>query len=418
MNQRPRPALPSDVRMRGFERRSTVEAALAWVDSQTKPLAPESVSLADAGGRVLAQAIVSSVDVPAFDRAMMDGFAVQAGSVAGATAYNPLTLPIVGQAFPGRPFEGSLAAGQAVKIMTGAPLPRGADAVLPAELATFDEHTLRALGEVAPGKHVGWRGEDVAARAMVLAAGRRLRPQDVGLLASIGLDAVACVRCPRVAIVITGGEVLAAGSPSPGCHIRDANGPMLRALVERDGGRVADITLVGDNVAATREALHADADVILVSGGSSVGQEDFVPQMLAAEGELAIHGIAMRPSSPAGMGRVGERLVFLLPGNPVSCLCAYDFFARRAIRALGGRSADWPYRRVRGKLVRKISSEIGRLDYARVTLQGDEVTPLGIGGASVLSSTTRADGFVLIPADLEGYGPGSEVEVYLYDDHA
>ncbi len=415
MSQPHRPASPSDVRMRGFARRSTVEAALAWVDSQTKPLRPESVSLDVAAGRVLAEPIASSVDVPAFDRAMMDGFAVQAASVAGATAYNPLSLQIVGEAFPGRPFDGTLAAAQAVKIMTGAPLPRGADAVLPAELTTFDRDIVRALGEVAPGKHVGWRGEDVTAGATVLAAGRKLRPQDVGLLASIGLDAVACVCRPRVAIVITGGEVLPAGAPAPGCQIRDANGPMLRALVERDGGRVLDVTLVGDDVAATSRAMHADVDVILVSGGSSVGQEDFVPQMLNAEGELAIHGIAMRPSSPAGMGRLGERLVFLLPGNPVSCLCAYDFFAGRAIRVLGGRSADWPYRRVRAKLARKISSEIGRLDYARVTMHDGEATPLAIGGASVLSSTTRADGFVLIPADLEGYGPGSEVEVFLYD---
>lgn len=402
--------------MRGFARRSTVEAALAWVDSQTKRLDGESVSLDQAAGRVLAEAIASSVDVPAFDRAMMDGFAVQAASVAGATAYNPLELAIVGEAFPGRPFVGKLAAAQAVKIMTGAPLPGGADAVLPAELTTFDRDSVRALGEISPGKHVGWRGEDVAAGATVLAAGRRLRPQDVGLLASIGLDAVACVCSPRVAIVITGGEVLPSGVPAPGCHIRDANGPMLRALVERDGGRVIDVTLVGDDVQATSRAMHADAEVILVSGGSSVGQEDFVPQILNTEGALTIHGIAMRPSSPAGLGRLGERLVFLLPGNPVSCLCAYDFFAGRAIRAFGGRNINWPYRRMRAKLARKISSEIGRLDYARVTLNQGEATPLAIGGASVLSSTTRADGFMLIPADLEGYGPGSEVEVFLYDD--
>ncbi|MCH7990010.1 MAG: molybdopterin molybdenumtransferase MoeA, partial [Planctomycetes bacterium] len=157
------------------------------------------------------------------------------------------------------------------------------------------------------------------------------------------------------------------------------------------------------------------ADVILVSGGSSVGQEDHAPSILAEEGELAIHGVAMRPSSPAGMGRIGDAIVFLLPGNPVSCLCAYDFFAGRAIRLLGGRSSDWPYVTRSAVLSRKIVSAIGRVDYCRVAFAGDQVEPLALSGASILSSTTRADGFVIIPAELEGYAPGSTVDVLLYD---
>lgn len=136
--------------------------------------------------------------------------------------------------------------------------------------------------------------------------------------------------------------------------------------------------------------------------------------LVAAHGELAVHGVAMRPSSPTGLGRVGNTLVFLLPGNPVSALCAYDFFAGRAIRGLGGRPAAWPYRSVRGTLVRKISSPIGRLDYARVRVDGDRVEPLSISGASVLSSTTRADGFVIVGDDSEGFATGEEVEVWLY----
>jgi molybdopterin molybdotransferase len=131
-------------------------------------------------------------------------------------------------------------------------------------------------------------------------------------------------------------------------------------------------------------------------------------------GELAIHGIAMRPSSPAGFGRLDGTLVFLLPGNPVSCLCAYDFFAGRALRLLGGRPADWPHRRQRALLRQKIASAVGRVDYCRVRLQGDEAEPLALSGASILSSTTRADGFVNVPEESEGYAPGTEVSVYLY----
>jgi molybdopterin molybdotransferase len=154
--------------------------------------------------------------------------------------------------------------------------------------------------------------------------------------------------------------------------------------------------------------------VVIVSGGSSVGIEDLAPSLVATHGELAVHGIAMRPSSPTGMGRIGHRLIFLLPGNPVSALCAYDFFAGRAIRALGGRSTEWPYRSVRGTLARKISSPIGRLDYARVRFDNGILEPISVSGASVLSSTTRADGFVIVDDDSEGFAAGSTVDVWLY----
>jgi len=249
----------------------------------------------------------------------------------------------------------------------------------------------------------------------VLAAGRVLRPQDLGVLSSIGADRVCAVTRPRVAIVLTGNELLPAGTPPSGFQITDANGPMLAALVARDGGVVTTSRIVADDRQEILKAISAEVDVVLVSGGSSVGQEDHVPTILAEQGELAVHGVAMRPSSPTGMGRLGGRLVFLLPGNPVSCLCAYDFFAGRAIRGLGRRPLAWPYRTIRAPLARKISSQIGRVDYTRVSLAGAEVCPLAIGGASILSSTTRADGFVVVPADLEGYPPGAEVEVQLYD---
>jgi molybdopterin molybdotransferase len=189
---------------------------------------------------------------------------------------------------------------------------------------------------------------------------------------------------------------------------------MLVALIERDGG-VADFPgLVRDDRNAILEALQADADIVIVSGGSSVGVEDLAPMLVAQHGDLAVHGIAMRPSSPTGLGRIGHRLIFLLPGNPVSSLCAYDFFAGRAIRALGGRGKAWPYRAMQGTLSRKISSPIGRLDYARVRIADGLVEPLAIGGASLLSSTTRADGFVIVGDDSEGFAAGAGVKVWLY----
>ena len=409
--------LNADVRMRGFAQRATVEQALAWIDSVLpafEALSTEQVSLLEAGGRVLATSVTSRVDVPSFARSMMDGFAVRSEQTYGATSYNPLSLQIIGTCLPGKPFSGSVGPGQSVRIMTGAPLPAGADAVLPVENTEVDGQTLLAMGEVSAGKHIGQIGEDIRAGEVIQPAGRVLRPQDLGVISSIGIGDVCAVRRPRVRIVITGNELLPAGTPPEGCRIADANGPMLQALIARDGGIPISRGIVPDNPDELRAALRDDADVILVSGGSSVGQEDYVPKLLAEAGELAIHGVAMRPSSPAGMGRLDGRLVFLLPGNPVSCLCAYDFFAGRAIRALGGRSRDWPHRRVRVVLNRKLVSTVGRVDYARVQIHGNEAEPLAVSGASVLSSTTRADGFVIVPADSEGYPQGAEIEVYLY----
>ncbi len=409
--------LPSqDVRMRGFSRRVTVDETLAWLDQQLGVLAGESISLLQASGRVLTGDVVSPVNVPDFERAMMDGYALRAADTQGATAYNRLRLSIIGEVLPGREFAGQVGPGQAVRIMTGAPVPIGADAVLPAENVEVEADELLALGEVSPQKHIGRRAEDIAAGTTVLSAGRRLRPQDIGVLSSIGLAQVEVVRRPRVRIVVTGSELLAPGSVPEGPRIVDANSPMLAALIQRDGGLPINPGIVADDPREILEAMRDDADVIVVSGGSSVGQEDHAPTLLAQHGQLAIHGVAMRPSSPAGMGRLDQRLVFLLPGNPVSCLCAYDFFAGRAIRALGGRHTGWPYAKQHLPLRRKLVSTVGRVDYARVKLVDGEVEPLAISGASVLSSTTRADGFVIIPGDSEGMGEGERVEVFLYDD--
>jgi len=405
-----------DVRMRGFARRHTVEAALALLDGHLRPLAAESLPLGLATGRVLADDVVSAVDVPGFDRATMDGYAVAAVSTEGAASYTPLALSVVGESMPARPFKGSVAAGEAVRIMTGAPLPPGCDAVLPAEFVDGDSGSthVSALAAVSPGKNVGRRGEDIAQGTTVLERGRTLRPQDLGALSSIGVSNLRVVRRPRVRLVVTGNELLPAGSPPRDYTIADANGPMLTALAERDGAVVDFPGLVADEPDAILQALTSDADIVLVSGGSSVGVEDLAPTLVAKHGELWDHGIAMRPSSPTGFGNIGHRLVFLLPGNPVSCLCGYDFFAGRAVRALGGRPKEWPYRAIVAPLDRKISSQVGRLDYARVRIVDGRVEPLAIGGASVLSSTTRADGFVVVPADSEGFATGADVTVWLY----
>src|SRR5512142_616209 len=274
-----------DVRMRGFAQRHTVDAALAWLDAQLQPLPSEMVSLKNAAGRVLAAPVISDVDVPGFDRATMDGYALQADSTEGATSYTRLPLKVIGNSMPGSPFEGCVSAGEAVRIMTGAPIPRGADAVLPAEWVEAEPsadgpRNISALAAVSPGKNLGKRGEDIVRGTILLEPGRALRPQDLGVLSSVGQGEACVVRRPRVRLAITGNELLPSGSHPYGFHIADANGPMLAALIERDGGLVDFPGLVRDDQEAILEALRSDADIVIVSGGSSVGIEDLAPMLV------------------------------------------------------------------------------------------------------------------------------------------
>ncbi|MGH0030986.1 MAG: gephyrin-like molybdotransferase Glp [Myxococcota bacterium] len=407
--------------MKGFAERADVEEVERFLAGVVHALPAEPVSLHECAGRVLAEGVVARVDVPGFARSAMDGYAVRGEDTFGASAYDPIALALVGEALPGRPFAGRVEAGQAVRIMTGGPLPDGADAVVMAEVCSERDGRVEVVEAVAPRKNVGAVGEDIRSGDAVLAAGRRLRPQDAGLLASIGEASPPCVRRPRVRLVVTGDELLPAGSTPEGAHIVDSNSVVLAALVRRDGGELLPWEILPDRPEAIREALSdAAADVTLVSGGSSVGVEDHAPRLLAELGTLDFHGVSMRPSSPAGVGRIGEgdaqRLVFLLPGNPVSCLCAYEFFAGPALRRLGGRDGAWPHRRVRLPLARKISSAVGRTDYVRVAIERGRVVPIATSGASILSSTVRAAGAVIVPRELEGMAEGSEVEVLLYDE--
>ncbi len=407
---------PTDVRMKGFANRSSVGACVNWIDEHVSLLPIEQVSLKDAHQRVLATDIISAQDVPQFTRSMMDGFAVQAADTAGASNYQPQQLTVLGESVPGKPFAGSVTQGTAVRIMTGAPLPNGADSVLPAEQVQIEAGFILAQGQVAPQKHVGFPGEDIQRGTTVLTTPRILRPQDLGVLSSIGFSHVPVFQQPRVRVIVTGNELLPPGTATTEFCIADANSPMLAALISRDGGHVINPGILPDDPNSIRDALlEPNANVIIVSGGSSVGQEDYAPSLLAELGSLDIHGIAMRPSSPSGIGMLDGRLVFLLPGNPVSCLCAYDFFAGRAIRQISGLPAQWPYHHEQLPLSQKLTSAIGRTDYARVKIIDGKVHPLAISGASVLSSTTAADGFVVIHENLEGYAKDCEVTVFRYN---
>lgn len=411
-----------DVRLRGFRERHSVQAALAILEARVLPLGAAQVPLALAAGRVAAEDVSARADVPHFARSAMDGFALVAESTFGATAAAPLELRVVGDALAGRPFAGTMGRKEAVRIATGAPVPSGADAVLMAEAA--DEvhrdgaRWVRVREAVSPGKNVGAVGEDVRAGDRVVARGRRLRPQDLGVLAATGVRTLSALARPRVRILVTGDELLPPGSAPSGALIVDANSLMLEALARRDGAAAVEVTHLPDRRELLRTVLHgATEDVVLITGGSSVGPEDHAPLVLAELGEVAVHGVALRPASPTGFGFFGagrRQVAFLLPGNPVSALCAYEFFAGPTLRALQGLSRAWPHQRRKARLRSKIVSELGRTDYVRVALQGELAIPLMTTGASILSSTTRADGVVIVGDGEEGLAEGASVEVVMY----
>lgn len=414
-----------DVRGRGFQSRADVDAVLHLLHTRTIILPAERTGLTQVAGRILAKAVCSPLNVPGFVRAAMDGFAVRARDTYEATAGKPRILTLVGEARPAKPFAGVVTPGQTVSIATGSPLPDGADAVLVAEAATLGpDGQVLAREPVVGGRHVSSIGEDVREGQEVLSANRLLRPQDLGLLASIGIGTVEVIGKPRVTILVTGNELLPPGSKPEGYWIVDSNSPMLAALVNRDGGECLPVRRVRDDEEILRDEIRQaceEADVILVCGGSSVGAEDHTPRVIAGLGELAVHGIAIRPAGPTGVAFLPREdpglppiPLFLLPGNPVSCLCAYDIFAGRVIRQLGGRGWDLPYRKVSFPLAAAISSRVGRVDYLRVKVERGQVFPSASSGASNLSSTVIADGFIMVERDREQLEVGEVVEVWLY----
>jgi molybdopterin molybdotransferase len=405
----------ADVRMCGFERRTSVERALELLRARVVRLPSEAVPVEDAVGRVAAEDVLAATNVPHFVRSMMDGYAVIAESTMGATSTQPRSLDVIGEVRAGAMPSTTVGVGQAIRITTGAPLPEGANAVLMAELTELSGERVLATQSVSPGKHVAPIGEDIEAGTRVLAEGRVLRAQDAGVLASVGLSDVRVIKRPRVRVLITGNELLPPGSTPSGAQIVDSNSVVLRALAERDGAASIDVVRERDDESAIALVMQrGDVDVLLVSGGSSVGPEDHAPKQLESLGDVVVHGVAMRPSSPAGFGFIERRLVVLLPGNPVSCMCAYEFFGGPAIRALGGRPWAWPHRQVTMNVAEKMVSVLGRTDFMRVTIDDGSVFPLMTSGASILSSTTRADGVVIIPDEYEGHAEGDRVEVLLF----
>ncbi|MFH1763330.1 MAG: gephyrin-like molybdotransferase Glp [Gemmatimonadota bacterium] len=407
-----------DVRMRGFMERTDLDAALKMLRSSVEPLEGESVQLEQALGRTLARDIISTEEVPSFDKSAMDGYALRGAETFGASPTDPVSFRVIGEVLPGDVGDLEVGPGEAVRIMTGGAFPKGADAVLMAEYATDGGDLVLAHGSVVPGRNVARAGEDVQRGDKVLERGRVLRPQDIGVLASVRMVELKVTRRPVVGILSTGDELVEPGSAEAGSRGRVVNSVryMLEGLVTQTGGAARSLGTLPDDREALRAALEAfDGDILLTTGATSAGKEDYLPGLLAELGELLVHGVNIRPASPLAFGRLGKALAVLLPGNPVAAMVGFDVFVRPALQLqLGQREERWN-RRARGRLRRKLASALNRTDFVRVQIVGEgEVEPLRSGGSGILTSVTRADGFVIVPRDDEGLEAGTEVEVFLY----
>jgi molybdopterin molybdotransferase len=392
------------------------------------PLPGETVPIHAAAGRVLSAPIRAPEAVPHFDRAVMDGYAVRARDTFGASETLPALLQASGEIRMGELPTQAIQPGSALAIPTGGMLPEGADAVVMVEYTQpLDEQTIEVTRPVAPGDNVLRRGEDIEEEEELFREGSRLRAQDIGVLAALGITTVNVFRKPRVAVFSTGDEVVPVESRAlPPGKVRDINTHTLSSHLRQGGLAVSTFPILPDSLealtAACRNAME-DHDAILLSGGSSVGARDFTLRILDAfpGSELLFHGIAIRPGKPAILGRIGQKLFWGLPGQPMSALIICQAFVMPSLAALEGVGSSGHWREsgtaVSAVLSRQLPSVQGRTDYIPVILSRDEIPQQAVplfGKSAMISILARADGYVIIPEHVEGLDAGTEVQVHLF----
>lgn len=391
----------------------------AAVLDHVAPLEPLQMKVMDALGLVLAEDVVAGEPLPGFANSAMDGYAVRADDVSGATVDAPVELAVTGEVAAGDPGSTPVEPGTAVRIMTGAPVPPGADSIVPVERTT--EQGGRVRIHVAPGHGDNVRpvGVDVTAGTKVLDAGIRLGPADLALLAALGRPLVTCVPSPRVVVLSTGSELVGVGrQPGPG-QLRDSNGVMLVTLVRDAGALPFPGGIVADDPKALAQALDQStghADLILTTGGVSAGAHDHLSSVLARLGSAHHAKVAMKPGMPQLMGRVGDTPVICLPGNPVSSYVSFEVFVRPALRRMQGRK-DLDRPRVKAVLTESVTAPPHKRHFVRVNLARHDgrwrATPTGHQGSHVLTSIARADGLAVIGEDVTELPAGATVTVQL-----
>ena len=383
----------------------------------------EDVPLDKAAGRILAEDIISDVDLPDFRRATMDGYAVKAASTFGSTEGNPAFFTIKGIVEMGEFPKFSIAPGQAAKISTGGVLPDGTDSVVMIEhTEAVDNITIEVYKSVAPGQNVIAKGEDFQKGDIILSCGRKLRSQETGLLAAFGRETIRVFRRPAIAIISTGDEVVPINAiPGPG-QIRDINSYTLATLAQGAGGVPITLGIVGDNFGELFESCTtalAQSDMVLISGGSSVGTRDFTVEVLSAlpDAGILVHGISISPGKPTILARSGNHAIWGLPGHVVSTMVVFEIVVRPFIERIAGLAPEHKkIFRPSALLSRNLSSAQGRIDYVRVRLIAKEgvlwAEPI-LGKSGLIHTMVKADGLIEIGINSEGLNKGTVVDVIL-----
>ncbi|GHE10848.1 molybdopterin molybdotransferase MoeA [Klenkia taihuensis] len=401
---------PAKVRRTVEEHRAAVTALLAGCSPGT-----EEVPVAAAAGRVLAEDVVAAVGLPVFTNSAMDGYAARWSDVGAATDGAPVRLPVAEDVPAGRTDVPALAPGTVHRIMTGAPVPDGADVVVPVEATDGGTDRVTITSSPAAGSFLRHAGEDIAAGSLALPAGTVLGPAQLGLAASVGRASVVVRRRPRVLVLSTGSELVAPGEPLRPGQIHESNSLVLAAAVDAAGGEARTLHFVPDDVdqflSTVRGAL-ADADLLITSGGVSMGAYEVVKDALGALGTVQFLAVAMQPGGPQGAGTVDGVPVVTLPGNPVSSFVSFEVFVRPALRAaLGVPRPDRP--RLPARLAGPLTSPAGRRQFLRGRLDGGTVELVGGAGSHLVASLARSDVLVVVPEEVTELPAGSEVEVVL-----
>ena len=398
--------------MKLFRTLISLDEALKTVVAHAKRAEIEELGFDDTLNRVLAEDVCSPVDSPPFDRAAMDGYAIRGEDSFGASLNSTVFLRINKGAE-------TIGAGECVPIQTGAPIPKGCNAVVMLEYTKEKGTDLEIFKPVTPGKNVSFRGEDVKKGERVLKEGRVLRAHDLGMLASIFKRTVKVYKRAKLGIISTGDELSDPKASFEG-EIADVNSYVLEALVKK----IADphrIGIVRDDYEAIKNAITSsleleDCEGLLISGGSSVGKRDFIADAVEDLGKLVFHGVAIRPGEPTGFGVINNKPVFVLPGYPVATISAFEMLVRPFLFAVHGVSEE--RKKILAIVSKKIPSAVGRTDFVRVKLlcTKDEyyAEPLRVSGSGILSSMTKSDGFVVIEENKEGIEEGKKVEVNMY----
>ncbi len=398
-----------------------LEEAQAKVNRELGVLVPVDVPLADTLGMVLAETVAAGEDIPPFANTAMDGFAVRAADTVGASKDRPKTLPVVGTIAAGSVAPRALAAGEAMRIMTGAPLPDGADAIIMVELTRPAGFDVDLLAEVPAGNHIRPAGDDIQAGAEIFHPGTVLGPGQLGVLASLGRQQARVYRRPRVGVMSTGDELVEGPEPLRPGQIRDSNRLTLLSLAREAGFVPVDLGLVRDDEEAIEETLRhgvASCDAVLTSGGVSMGDFDYVKAVLTRVGEFSWMQVAIKPAKPLVFGLLDDVPIFGLPGNPVSSMVSFELFARPGLRRMMGRlDAERP--RVRARAAEPLKRHPdGKIHFSRVYVAEDgdgfQARSSGGQGSHQMMAMATANGLAILP-DGEGVDVGDPVDVMLLD---